>query len=70
MSEPTTGGLREEWGIRYNKPNTLITQTMIVKNRGTAEAAVRNGAPIDADNRRIVRRLVTDWEEVPNAQVD
>lgn len=64
-----------EWGVRFEKDNTMptmetmgkaeVTETMKVANRANAEAAVRNGAPISGRNQRLTRRFVTEWEEIP-----
>jgi hypothetical protein len=57
-----------EWGVRYEIPNPeplhSATRTSVVANEELARAAVRNGAPIRALNRRVVRREVTEWTEV------
>jgi hypothetical protein len=57
-----------EWGVRYEVPNPepgrSPTHTLVVANEVIARAAVRNGAPIRALHRRVVRREVTEWIEV------
>lgn len=64
--EPT---LHPEWGVRYETPNPEPlhdpTITMRVASESIARDCVKNGAPINAANRRVVRRYVTDWEETP-----
>ena len=57
-----------EWGVRYEVPNPeplhSPTRTVVVAHEEYARAAVLNGAPIRALNRRVVRREVTEWIEV------
>lgn len=57
-----------EWGIRYEVPDPeplhSATHTAVVADEVLARACVRNGAPIRALNRRVVRREVTEWIEV------
>ena len=57
-----------EWGVRYEVPNPeplhSPTHTQVVACEEYARAAVRNGAPIQAMNRRVVCREVTEWTEV------
>jgi len=59
-----------EWGVRYEVPNPeplhSPTRTQVVACEEYARAAVRTGAPIRALNRRVVRREVTEWVEVPS----
>jgi hypothetical protein len=65
-------GLVEEWGVRFERqadptmgnPSGVVTVEQTVSNEATARGAVKNGAPISAKNRRVVRRLVSRWVEV------
>ena len=62
-----TTDTRTEWGVRYEVPDPdplhQPTRTQVVANEELARAAVRNGAPIRALHRRVVRREVTEWED-------
>lgn len=63
-----------EWGVRYesvdypprmNNGSGVSTNTrMLDGGEMHARAAVANGAPIDAENRRVVSRYSHDWIEV------
>lgn len=67
------GQEREEWGVRFerdadptmNNPSGEVTNAQVVNNESSARNAVERNAPISARNRRVVRRLVTEWVEVP-----
>jgi len=60
---------REEWGVQFERttdptmdnPSGVITVEQGVHGERVARAAVKNGAPISARNRRAVHRYVTEW---------
>lgn len=65
-----------EWGIRYDKPPSdvvlgretnpdgTVTTTMPLKSEAFARQVLQSPAPIGAIRKRLVRREVTEWEEL------
>jgi len=61
----------EEWALRYeardlspqmDNPSGVCTQTLVM-SREQAVRAVEVGLPLSGWSHRVVRRLVTEWEE-------
>ena len=67
------GMLTEEWAVQYEcdlstprmSGETERTITTQVPSEDRARQAVKNHAPINARNRRMARRLATEWEVAP-----
>ncbi len=67
------GVLAEEWAVQYEcdlstpmmSGETERTITTQVPSEDRARQAVKNHAPINARNRRMARRLATEWEVAP-----
>ena len=67
------GVLTEEWAVQYEcdlstpmmSGETERTITTQVPSEDRARQAVKNHAPINARNRRMARRLATEWEVAP-----
>jgi len=68
--KPLRTELREEWGVRYEREATkyreVETREVPVPNGGEVGARhmIRFGFPMDGTGRRLVKRVVSDWEEV------
>lgn len=66
-------GLTDQWAVRFERKGDptmgnasgVTTVEQIVRDETVARQAVRNGVPISATNRRLTRRVVGPWVEVP-----
>ena len=71
LAEELQRRLSEEWALQYeaqrdptmDNPSGIVTQTSVM-TRERAESAVEKRIPSRATGRRVVRRLVTEWEKI------